>query len=184
MARTSAFFERDIKKIVALSTLRQLGVMVVAISVGNWNLAFLHLIAHAFFKALLFISTGNLIHSRDSYQALKISGGLTKSIPVSYSANVICRFSLCGLPFMSAFFSKEPIIEISNETQLRGLIYLILLTGIFITIAYSVRLTLITGVQGFQGIKSSAIEENLTFTTLAISLLLPGAIFGGRVFSR
>jgi len=181
IARASAFFERDIKKIVALSTLSQLGVIVVALGVGNWNIAFFHLIAHAFFKALLFISTGNLIHSRGDYQALKISGALGKSLPVSYAANMICRLRLCGLPFISAFFSKEPVIEISNESRIGGLIYLILFLGILITVAYRVRLTVLTGVSRFQGVKALSIEENLNYTSQGMILLFPGAVFGGTV---
>merc|ERR1719266_1305811 len=112
MARLRAFFEIDIKKIVALSTLRQLGVIIVALGAGYSLLGFFHLLSHAFFKALLFIRSGNLIHASERYQDLRVIGGSSEVIPLSKSIVIATSMSLCGLPFMSAFYSKEAINEI------------------------------------------------------------------------
>lgn len=111
IARGSAFYEIDIKKIVALSTLRQLGVIITAMGAGIYLLRFFHLLTHAFFKALLFIGAGNLIHSSERYQDLRVMGGRSEVIPYSKSIVIATSISLCGLPFMSAFYSKEIIIE-------------------------------------------------------------------------
>lgn len=111
IARGSAFYEIDIKKIVALSTLRQLGVIITAMGAGIYILRFFHLLTHAFFKALLFIGAGNLIHSSERYQDLRVMGGGSEVIPYSKSIVIATSISLCGLPFMSAFYSKEIIIE-------------------------------------------------------------------------
>merc|ERR1711981_1189104 len=111
IASIRAFFEIDIKKIVALSTLRQLGVIITALGAGFRTLGFFHLLAHAFFKALLFISTGNLIHRADGYQDLRVMGGVSEVLSFSKRVIIGCSMRLCGLPFMSAFYSKEIIIE-------------------------------------------------------------------------
>lgn len=147
-------------------------------------MAFLHLLAHAFFKALLFISTGNIIHCSNDYQAIKISGRLRKALPLSYASNAICSTRLCGLPFMSAFFSKEPIIEVSNERGLRRVVYFLLFVGIIITVAYRVRLRFSTGVNRFQGSRLLRVEENLKFTRGGILLLFPGAVLGGSILRK
>merc|ERR1712136_300215 len=103
----------DMKKMVALSTLRQLGVIVTAIGVGFRVLAFFHLVTHAFFKALLFVRAGNLIHASESYQDMRtMRGSSSEIIPLTTRVVLSASISLCGLPFMSAFYSKEIIIEI------------------------------------------------------------------------
>lgn len=139
LARVSAFRERDIKKIVALSTLRQLGIMIMAIGMCQYKLAFIHLVIHAFFKAMLFISTGNLIHSSRNYQALLKTGELRKIMPVSSGGVIAGTMSLVGLPFMAAFYSKEPIIEYGLISSFRATISGLIILGVSITIIYSAR---------------------------------------------
>ena len=182
MASLSAFFERDIKKIVALSTLSQLGVIVVALGSNNCMLSFLHLLSHAYFKALLFVSVGNLIHSSDDFQALKITGGLNWPIRVSYSCVRITRLRLMGFPFMSAFFSKEPIIDACNETNWRFLIYLIIFVGVAMTAIYRVRLFILTSFTLFTGKPLVNQYERSKITIFGISFLFPLAIFGRSIF--
>lgn len=111
MARLSAFLESDLKKIVALSTLRQLGVIILRMALHLPILAFFHLIVHAFFKALLFIATGNVIHNSNDYQDLRRRGGNRLALPFNQSIIVLTKIRLCGVPFFSAFFSKEFILE-------------------------------------------------------------------------
>lgn len=139
IASLRAFFEIDIKKIVALSTLSQLGVILTALGAGFKVLGFFHLISHAFFKALLFIRAGNLIHSSERYQDLRVIGGNSEIIILRKRIVISSSFSLCGLPFMSAFYSKEIIIESLLIYNLSIYIYFIMVLGVIITIFYRIR---------------------------------------------
>ena len=134
----------DIKKMVALSTLRQLGVIITAIGAGFRVLGFFHLLTHAFFKALLFIRSGNLIHASERYQDLRVIGGVSEVIPFSKRIVIRCSFRLCGLPFISAFFSKEIIIERLLVFNLSFIRYFILMIGISITIFYRIRFLIVS----------------------------------------
>merc|ERR1711944_4605 len=139
IARTAAFFEIDIKKIVALSTLRQLGVIMTSIGAGYRRLAFFHLLSHAYFKALLFIRTGNLIHAAGRFQDSRAIGGISEIIPFTNRVLITASFRLCGLPFISAFYSKEIIIEGILIKQVPVCSYLIIVIGIFMTVFYRAR---------------------------------------------
>jgi len=139
IARIRAFFEKDIKKIVALSTLRQLGVIICALGAGFRILGFFHLLSHAFFKALLFVRAGRLIHNSNRYQDLRKMGGSADVLPFTKRIIIGCLLSLCGLPFMSAFYSKEMIIERLLIFNLSFMSYFIMVAGIFITVFYSLR---------------------------------------------
>ena len=140
IARLRAFLESDLKKIVALSTLSQLGVIVLSLRLGLAAMAFFHLIVHAFFKALLFIATGNLIHSRRDYQDLRRMGGHLPSLPITQATVIITKLRLCGLPFFSAFYSKELVLE-SLSSQLGGvfMVYVRIWAGVLCTAIYSLR---------------------------------------------
>jgi len=140
LARLSALNEKDMKKIVALSTLSQLGLIILCIGTKWALIAFFHLITHAFFKAIMFISVGNLIHSSQLYQSIKNTGTMFFSSPLNRSTIILARARLCGTPFTAAFFSKEPIIEINiyNDTTLGIFIFTIL--RLSITLLYSSRL--------------------------------------------
>ena len=139
IARVRAFFEIDIKKIVALSTLRQLGVMMSALGAGFYLLGFFHLLSHAFFKALLFIRAGNLIHSSESYQDLRVIGGGIEILPLRTSITLGCSRRLCGVPFISAFYSKEAIIEILLIYNMSFYFYTVIIIGVLLTIFYRIR---------------------------------------------
>lgn len=110
-----ANFEYDIKKIIALSTLSQLGVMMFSISLGLYGLAFFHLVIHALFKALLFLCAGVLIHGVGGSQDIRMCGGLARSFPLIGVCMNLANLSLCGLPFLSGFYSKDLIIEIAAQ---------------------------------------------------------------------
>lgn len=111
MAGFRALFETDIKKIVALSTLSQLGLIMSSIGVGIHEVAFFHLLTHAFFKALLFISVGGLIHIRSGYQDLRRVSLTPYSVPLVSSFRLAANIALMGLPYLSGFFSKDIILE-------------------------------------------------------------------------
>jgi len=111
LARLSALTECDIKKIVALSTLSQLGVIFSAFCTGSITLVFFHLVVHAFFKALLFICAGQIIHNIGDTQNLRRIGGGRLACPTRSSVISLCKARLCGLPFYASFYSKEFILE-------------------------------------------------------------------------
>lgn len=143
IARLSALNEKDIKKIVALSTLRQLGLMAMSLGLGIYSLAYMHLIIHAFFKAIIFISTGNLIHLSQRYQSIKNTGSLLLRSPLNRRTVIISRMRLIGLPFIAAFFSKEPIIELSVYSSAGLREVALSLGGVLLTGLYSMRFVLL-----------------------------------------
>jgi len=140
IARIAALNEKDIKKIVALSTLRQLGLIVLSLGLGWIFISFFHLIIHAFFKAMIFISVGNLIHFSQNYQAIKNRGGIALSSPLNSSTLILASLRLCGVPFTAAFFSKEPIIELSCQTTIYLGVNTFIILSVFFTVMYRARL--------------------------------------------
>lgn len=134
-----AIIECDIKKIIALSTLSQLGVIMVSLSYGNQSLTLFHLLTHAIFKALLFICAGTLIHTHHHSQDLRLIGATSNQLPLTTSCLLIANISLIGSPFLRGFYSKDIIIEqaIFNPSNLITLT--ILITATILTSAYSIR---------------------------------------------
>jgi NADH-ubiquinone oxidoreductase chain 5 len=110
---STALLQNDIKKIIAFSTTSQLGYMAFSCGISTYNIAFFHLINHAFFKSLLFLSAGSIIHAMSNDQDLRKFGGLITFLPFTYGVMVIGFLALCGFPFLSGFYSKEIIIETS-----------------------------------------------------------------------
>lgn len=143
IAGMSALFECDIKKIIALSTLRQLGVIIGAISLSLPHLRFFHLITHAIFKALLFIGAGNLISSFHHRQDLRAIGCLSKQLPLTISITLLSIIALCGSPFLAGFYSKDIILEITLYSPTNAIIMLMFIVATIITAAYSTRILLI-----------------------------------------
>lgn len=140
LARLSALIECDMKKIVALSTLSQLGVIFIAFGSTLGNLVLFHLVVHAFFKALLFIRAGHLIHNMQDYQDLRRIGNASRANPVSGSMVCLTKARLCGLPFYSSFYSKEFILErLTTRSSLTIFVYLGIWLGVLLTVAYSSR---------------------------------------------
>ena len=183
LASLSAIAEMDIKKIVALSTLSQLGVMVLSMGARLIKLGFLHLLAHAFFKALLFLSTGSIIHACDSYQDMRISGGVIEAIPLSSSVILLCLFRLIGIPFIVRFYSKETIIENIVIIDISPIPWIIIVIGVLITRIYSVRIFfLVTSVRTNQGPLHAKSDYDLC-TNLRILLLLVPASCGGSILN-
>lgn len=142
LAGLAAIVECDIKKIIALSTLSQLGTISYSLTMNMPHLAFFHLITHALFKALLFIAAGTLIHFHDHNQDLRAVGMLNNSTPLVLTMATTSRLALCGAPFIAGFYSKDLIIEaqINNPFSYFLIIVFLLATGL--TSAYRVRLIL------------------------------------------
>nr|UXG56635.1 NADH dehydrogenase subunit 5 [Cerceris albofasciata] len=142
MAGLIANFEYDLKKIVALSTLSQLGLMMSILSLGFMDLALFHLLTHAMFKSLLFMCSGVYIHLMKNNQDVRFYGGLYKNLPFTSMSMLISIFSLCGFPFFAGFYSKDMIMEIMFMNNMNLLILLMLLISTIFTVSYNFRLIL------------------------------------------
>nr|WMQ52316.1 NADH dehydrogenase subunit 5 [Ceutorhynchus cf. asper XHL-2023] len=141
MAGLGANFEYDLKKIIALSTLSQLGMMIFILSLGGLDLAFFHLLIHALFKALLFMCAGAMIHNLMGCQDIRFMGGLIYFSPLTCTCFNISNMALCGIPFLSGFYSKDLIAEVSSLKMMSVLIYMIFYISIGLTVSYSIRLS-------------------------------------------
>nr|QEJ81598.1 NADH dehydrogenase subunit 5 [Asymmetricata circumdata] len=140
MSGLVANFEYDLKKIIALSTLSQLGLMMSILALGDWKLSFFHLLTHALFKALLFMCAGCMIHNFMNCQDIRFMGALVNHMPLTCIFFNISNFSLCGLPFLSGFYSKDLILEIMSMSYLNMYMYMIFYFSIGLTVCYSLRL--------------------------------------------
>nr|YP_009116452.1 NADH dehydrogenase subunit 5 [Cherax holthuisi]AJD80480.1 NADH dehydrogenase subunit 5 [Cherax holthuisi] len=140
MAGLGANFEFDLKKIIALSTLSQLGVMMSILSLGFADLAFFHLLTHALFKALLFMCAGMIIHSVKEYQDIRNMGSLVMCMPLTSVCMNLANLALCGMPFLAGFYSKDLILEVAfmSEINVLGFFLYVLSTGL--TVCYTFRL--------------------------------------------
>merc|ERR1712090_16135 len=128
IAGITAIIEIDIKKIIALSTLSQLGIIILILGIGNPILSFFHLLSHAFFKAILFICAGIIIHNIKDYQDIRKIGIRYNNINFCISIILIANIRLCGLPFLRGFYSKDLIIE---TILVRGMGLIIMASPIF-----------------------------------------------------
>ena len=187
-AATVALVQNDIKKIVAYSTCSQLGYMFFAAGVGAYHVAIFHLFTHAFFKALLFLGSGCVIHSFNEEQDIRSMGGVWKKIPYTYVLMIIGTLALTGFPFLSGYYSKDAIIEFA---YLKGstIGYSAATVGIFtalLTAIYSWRLIFKTfhGKYNNKKNKLSSIQESPLTMLIPSCLLAIGAIISGILFKE
>ena len=140
------FFQQDIKKIIAYSTMSQLGMMVISVGLSSYNIALFHLINHAFYKALLFLSAGSIIHAVSDNQDLRKYGGLKSYLPLTYSVLIIASLSLIAIPFMSGYYSKDFILEYSygNFVFSSITVYFLALLAASFTTLYSIKILYLT----------------------------------------
>nr|APX40896.1 NADH dehydrogenase subunit 5 [Longitarsus niger] len=183
MSGIGANFEYDLKKIIALSTLSQLGLMMSILALGSFKLAFFHLLIHALFKALLFMCAGNIIHSLNNCQDIRFMGGLIKQMPLTCMYLNICNWSLCGLPFMSGFYSKDLIVEFMSMEILNIYIYMIFYISIGLTVSYSFRLTYYSLTGNFNFISLNMIKDESVVMLKGMSGLILFVVFSGSLFS-
>ncbi len=185
-AATVALVQNDIKKIIAYSTCSQLGYMFFAAGVGAYNVAMFHLFTHAFFKALLFLGAGAVIHSFHEEQDINKMGGVIKKLPYTYVLMLIGTLALTGFPFLSGFYSKDAIIEFAYLRG-NGVGVLAAFVGIFtalLTSIYSWRLIFKTFHGNFNNKELSVdkIHESPLVMIAPLIILAIGAIFAGMVF--
>lgn len=180
-ARISALFEKDIKKVVALSTLRQLGVIIISLGINLPITAMLHLLIHAFFKAIIFIRVGQLIHNFNNFQLLIFTGSSFYRSPFLLITFISASISLGGIPFAAAFFSKEPIINILISDNYNILGYVFIIVGALITVVYSIRIVILAGIYWSRTLRNVIIAEELDHVVLRILILFLPAFIGGAV---
>jgi NADH-quinone oxidoreductase subunit L len=185
-AATVALVQTDIKKIIAYSTCSQLGYMFFAAGVGAYNVAMFHLFTHAFFKALLFLGSGSVIHSFKDEQNINQMGAVYKKLPYTYTLMIIGTLALTGFPFLSGFYSKDAIIEFA---YLRGNTSGYYAAGIgiftaFLTSIYSWRLIFKTfhGTYNNKNLKIDEMHESPLVMLLPLIILSVGAVFAGFLF--
>ena len=179
IAGLGANFEYDLKKIIALSTLSQLGVIIRILSLGYADLAFFHLLAHALFKALLFMCAGAVIHRVKDYQDIRIIGGLVYHIPLTGICINLANLALCGTPFLAGFYSKDIILEVAFMSPINLVSFLLYALATGLTVCYTIRLVYYTLSGDFNlGNLYSVSDEGKVMTNPIIGLRV-GAIFGG-----
>ncbi|HFC91610.1 MAG TPA: NADH-quinone oxidoreductase subunit L [Leucothrix mucor] len=191
---TTAFFmgligivQNDIKRVVAYSTLSQLGYMTVALGASAYSAGVFHLMTHAFFKALLFLAAGSVIIAMHHEQDIRKMGGLKKYMPITYWTSLIGSLALIGFPFFSGFFSKDMIIEAVHHSELgaAGYAYVMVLLGVFVTAFYSFRMFFLVfhGKERMDDHTKAHLKESPQVVTIPlIALAIPSVLAGYFVY--
>nr|QFO87058.1 NADH dehydrogenase subunit 5 [Latreillia valida] len=183
MAGLGANFEYDLKKIIALSTLSQLGVMLSVLSLGFCDMCFFHLLTHALFKALLFMCAGSIIHNISDCQDIRYMGGLVKFMPLSVVYMSVANLALCGFPFLAGFYSKDLILEMAFMSNLNMVIFFLYVFATGLTVCYTFRL-IFYSLSGVINLRVMiCIDDNSKLMVNSMTMLGVGAVMMGSFLS-
>ena len=182
-AATVGLLQNDLKRVIAYSTCSQLGYMVFACGLSNYSVGVFHLVNHAFFKALLFLGAGSIIHAVADEQDMRKMGGLKKLVPFTYSMMVIGSLALIGFPFLTGFYSKDVILEVAyGKYTLEGhFSYILGTVGAFLTAFYSTRLVYLTFLcrpNGYKPVISRAYDSSYQICISLFLLVVPSVLIG------
>nr|YP_010292344.1 NADH dehydrogenase subunit 5 [Gonimbrasia tyrrhea]ULO26069.1 NADH dehydrogenase subunit 5 [Gonimbrasia tyrrhea] len=188
MAGVSANYEFDLKKIIALSTLSQLGLMMSILSMGFPDLAFFHLLTHAMFKAMLFMCAGVIIHMMNDVQDIRWMGGISFYTPMTSLCLNISNLALCGIPFLAGFYSKDLILEMMSITSVNLLMFFLYYISMGLTVFYTIRLILYIMVMDFNLITVYNLydEDYIMLKSMMVLLLMSvisGSFLSWMIFS-
>ena len=176
-----AIFENDIKKVIAYSTISQLGYMVAALGINAYTVSFFHLYTHAFFKALLFLCAGSIIMSLHHNQDIRKMGGLKSKLPITYVSFMIGTLCIIGFPLTSGFFSKDLLLEVMlyENSSISFIAYLMLLLAALVTTIYSLRLLFLVFYNKYRDKDFENIREQSKIITLPLIILSVLSIISG-----
>jgi len=182
-AATVGLLQNDLKRVIAYSTCSQLGYMVFACGLSNYSVGVFHLANHAFFKALLFLGAGSVIHAVADEQDMRKMGGLKKLVPFTYSMMVIGSLALIGFPFLTGFYSKDVILEVAyGKYTVEGhFSYILGSIGAFLTAFYSTRLVYLTFLSrpnGFKSVICYAYDSSYQISVSLFLLVVPSVLIG------
>nr|YP_011017976.1 NADH dehydrogenase subunit 5 [Acromantis japonica]WQG15333.1 NADH dehydrogenase subunit 5 [Acromantis japonica] len=183
MSGLGANFEYDLKKIIALSTLSQLGLMMSILSLGFADLAFFHLLTHALFKALLFMCAGMVIHNVKNFQDIRFMGNLSIFMPLTSTCFMVSNFALCGMPFLAGFYSKDMILEVVSLSNLNMFMYFLYFFSTGLTVCYSFRLFYYVLWGEFNLVPMFKLSEESWMMMMGMMGLMIFAVFGGSMLN-
>nr|YP_009917452.1 NADH dehydrogenase subunit 5 [Drabescus ineffectus]QLJ57900.1 NADH dehydrogenase subunit 5 [Drabescus ineffectus] len=182
MSSVCANYEHDLKKIIALSTLSQLGLMMSSLFMGLVDLSYFHLLSHAMFKSLLFLCSGIIIHLMGGCQDIRMMGSICLIMPITCCCFNISNISLCGFPFLSGFYSKDLIVESSSFMGSNLIIFIMFYMGLGLTASYSIRLFYYSVLSNFNYIVFMNLTENISFMKYSVIFLSLFSISFGCLF--
>nr|WRK21460.1 NADH dehydrogenase subunit 5 [Hecalus sp.] len=182
MSSLCANYEFDLKKIIALSTLSQLGLMMSCLFMGLVDFSYFHLLSHAMFKSLLFLCSGIMIHFMCGCQDIRFMGSICKSMPLTCCCFNISNMSLCGFPFLSGFYSKDIIFEYSFFLSMNMFTYILFFFSLGLTALYSIRLFYYSVLVNFNHFSYSSLMDNLSVMKFSILFLSIFSISFGSMY--